>query len=490
MNVSTPDWVKDAIFYQIFPDRFDRDPDDISAGPACKGTTFQPWGTPPTAHGFMGGNLAGVERRLDYLSELGVNAIYLNPIFASAANHRYVAHDYYQVDPLLGGNSAFSRLLDAAHSRGIRVILDGVYNHCSRGFFQFHHLLELGNESPYKDWFLVDEWPVNAYAPDEKPNYGAWWGIPSLPKFNTNNPAVREFLWDVATYWLDKGVDGWRLDVPDEIDDDAFWQEFRRRCKAVNPEAYIVGELWKPAQRWLAGDQFDGQMNYMFTRAIFGFLIGRRIDQSLTTPMGYGRIKARNGRSFARELDHLFNELYSPEITLSQLNMLGSHDTPRLMTLTNEDAKTTALAFLCQMTVPGAPNIYYGDEIGMTGRAEPDSRKAFPWNDLQSWNIELLEEVKRLTTIRRRSLALRRGTFSVLYAERQLVVYERRYLNDRAIVAVNAASKAATFTLSSQDEENLWEQPVGAALNDPFIWEQEITVPARTGRVWATHSVE
>lgn len=483
--VITPEWVKDAIFYQIFPDRFAR-AEDVTAGAAGQGVTFQPWGNPPTSHGFQGGNLAGIEARFDYLLDLGINAIYLNPIFASAANHRYIAHDYYQVDPLLGGNAGFARFLDAAHARGIRVVLDGVFNHCSRGLFQFHHLMEVGAESPYADWFHVQEWPLNAYTPGEQPNYSAWWGIASLPKFNTDNPAVREFLWGVATHWLEQGIDGWRLDVPDEINDDEFWREFRRRCKAVNPDAYIVGELWKPAQRWLKGDQFDAQMNYLFTRAILGFLVGGDLDQTQTVPMGYGHVRPLDGRGFGAELDTIFNKLYHPQIVLAQLTMLGSHDTPRLMTLVNEDSATAALAFLCQMTVPGAPNIYYGDEIGMCGRSDPFCRFTFPWDSPETWDVALRDEIRRLTALRHRSAALRRGEFRVLHATSALTVFERAYQGERVVVAINPGRKAAKFKLPAASNMSLHEESVGAALGEALQGDKQMTVPPRSGRVWAT----
>lgn len=245
MPITTPDWVKDAVFYQIFPDRFAR------SKAVAKPTFLEPWDAPPTVHGFKGGDLIGVLEHLDYLQDLGVNAIYFNPIFQSTANHRYHTYDYFRVDPILGGNEAFQRLLDEAHRRGIRIVLDGVFNHASRGFFQFNHLLENGPASPYKDWFIVHSWPLHAYDHQRPPNYAAWWNLHALPKLNTANPAVREFLWDVARYWIEQGIDGWRLDVPNEINDDEFWREFRRRVKEANPEAYIVGEIWGDATRWL-----------------------------------------------------------------------------------------------------------------------------------------------------------------------------------------------------------------------------------------------
>lgn len=262
MVFQTPDWVKDAVFYQIFPDRFaksDRVP---------KPNNLEPWESPPTLYGFKGGDLRGVLEHLDYLQDLGVNAIYFNPIFQSTANHRYHTHDYYRVDPILGGNEAFRDLLDEAHRRGIRIILDGVFNHASRGFFQFNHILENGPASPYLDWFIVKGFPLHAYAARRKPNYEAWWGLRALPKLNTDNPQVREFIMGVAEHWLREGIDGWRLDVPLEIKTPGFWEEFRRRVKAVNPEAYIVAEIWEEAPEWLQGDHFDAVMNYVFTRGL------------------------------------------------------------------------------------------------------------------------------------------------------------------------------------------------------------------------------
>ncbi|MEZ4637334.1 MAG: alpha-amylase family glycosyl hydrolase [Caldilineaceae bacterium] len=243
MSIHTPDWVKNAVFYQIFPDRFARGKDTKP----LPGVTFKVWGTPPEEDGFQGGDLRGIVDKLGYLKDLGITALYLNPIFASASNHRYHTYDYMQVDPLLGGDAAFRYLLDAAHDHDIRVVIDGVFNHASRGFWAFHHILETGGNSPYIDWFIVQDWPLRPYQHDEDNphNYDAWWGLPALPKFNIQNPGVREYLLDVSRHWIEFGADGWRLDVPEEIKDPAFWRQFRTVVKQANPEAYITGEIWR-----------------------------------------------------------------------------------------------------------------------------------------------------------------------------------------------------------------------------------------------------
>ena len=484
MDIITPDWVKDAVFYQIFPDRFAKSYAFGKNNYPMKPSNLQAWGSPPTHHGFQGGDLLGAAEKLDYLIDLGINAIYFNPIFASAANHRYHTHDFFEVDPILGGNRAFEHFLSEAHKRGVRVILDGVFNHASRGFFQFNHLLECGSESPYTDWFHVHSWPVNAYCSDQ-PNYHAWWGIPSLPKFNTDTPDVREFLWTVGTYWLGKGIDGWRLDVPNEIDDDAFWQEFRRRCKAVNSEAYIVAELWGESQRWLQGDQFDGQMNYLFNRAAFGFFLGDNMDQTDTDRCGYGHIATRNGHEFAHDLHNMFNELYDREVVLAQMNMLGSHDTPRTMTVAANDATAVNLMYLCAMTVPGAPNIYYGDEIGMTGRHDPDCRRAFPWHNEEEWNEQLRTDIRRYTALRHQKPALRRGDFSIISATDQVVVYQRRYEGQTAVVAFNVGSEVATITCPEDFPDQLPEQLAKPGRAELFTAGKTIRIKGRNGRVWA-----
>lgn len=481
MEIKTPDWVKDAIFYQIFPDRF------AKSKRLTKPENLQPWDAPPTYHAFKGGDLYGVLEKLDYLTDLGVNAIYFNPIFTSAANHRYHTHDYFSVDPLLGGNKAFLDLLETAHDRGIRIVLDGVLNHASRGFFQFNHLLESGEESPYRDWFHVYGWPLNAYQENVRPNYAAWWGLHALPKFNTENPHVREFLWEVAVHWLEMGIDGWRLDVPAEIDDDAFWQEFRRRCKAVNPEAYLVGELWHDAGRWLQGDQFDAQMNYPFMRAALGFFGGHNLNQTDTVHTGLGYIEACDGPQFAQVLNDLHHK-YDVEIVQAQMNMLGSHDTPRLMTIANNDLSSVQLMFLCQMTIAGAPNIYYGDEIAMTGNRDPDSRKGFPWDDRESWNTDLLQTVRRYIDLRHRLIALRRGDFQILHAVQQLVVYSRRYDGQRAVIALNADHDEHTFTLENELAGSL-ESVLGSGVA-PLRPGKEMTLEPRTGYVWVSGEQE
>ena len=432
MQITTPEWVKDAVFYQIFPDRFAR------SERVAKPSNLEPWDSPPTRLGFKGGDLLGVAERLDYLQALGVTALYLNPIFQSAANHRYHTHDYYRVDPLLGGNQALRELLDAAHARGMRIVLDGVFNHASRGFYQFHHALENGAASPYLDWFYLDEQRLRAGGcldayPDpqkarhlqsggrslEELGYQAWWDLPALPKFNTHTEAVRRFLFDVARHWIEFGIDGWRLDVPEEIDYAGFWQEFRRVVKAADPQAYIVGEIWFDANRWLQGDQFDAVMNYIFNRACLGFCGGERLDTA-QRPGGYA-LERLSATRFADAVDHLLG-LYDWEVTLVQLNLLSSHDMPRFLTLVQGDREALKLATLFQMTFPGAPCVYYGDEIGMEGQDDPDCRRAFPWDEAR-WDHDLLATFRRATQLRHAHPALRRGRYVRLHADDAHGVY-------------------------------------------------------------------
>lgn len=387
MKNTAPAWVKDAIFYQIFPDRFCKSNKYRTAG------KFVPWDTTPNRENMYGGNLAGITDKLTYIKSLGVNAIYLCPIFKSNSNHRYHTVDYFEIDPVLGTLKDFDKLVAKAHQLGLRIILDGVFNHCSRGFFQFNSLMELGEESPYRDWFHVHSWPIKAYS--AKANYDCWWNYPALPKFNTDNPEVREFLFSVGEYWMKRGIDGWRLDVPNEINDDSFWQEFRRRIKKINREAYIVGEIWDEPSRWLQGDQFDGVMNYPFRKATLAYLF----DESPISLQEYFR---------------RLQEAFPINRFGVQLNLLGSHDTTRIASLPCSNIEREKLAYTLLFFMPGAPCLYYGDEIGMLGGKDPDNRRTFPWNMLpQGRKHPIFVHLKELTALRTKEPALRQGALDI-----------------------------------------------------------------------------
>lgn len=436
--MTTPYWVQDAIFYQIFPDRFangdpDNDPPNVQA-----------WGSPPTIWDFQGGDLRGIIQRLDYLLDLGINAIYLNPIFHSTSTHRYNTRDYYIIDPKLGSLADFRALLDAAHRNGIRILLDGVFNHCGRGFFAFADLLENGENSPYKDWFHTKHFPLDAYTPGEAENYLAWWKFKSLPKFNTANPQVRKYIFDVARYWIEQGIDGWRLDVPNEIDDDSFWEEFHLAVKSVNRDAYLLGEIWTPDPRWANDKHFDGLMNYPVRDALLRLLYAGTLDMP----------------HFVEKVEGLL-KTYPRENVYAMYVPLGSHDTERLFTKVERSAEKTKLAFLFQFAYPGAPAIYYGDEIGLEGEKDPDCRRAFPW-DQKDWNVELRHWVKTLIALRKQHPALRRGDFQRLFMDDSngRYVFARTLGEEKIVVALNAGPHVQkvdvpTTSLGWQDGRSL-----------------------------------
>jgi neopullulanase len=490
---SAPDWVRDAVFYQIFPDRF------ASSVRVPKPGTLERWDAPPTSNGFKGGDLLGIAEHLDELRELGITALYLNPVFASASNHRYHTYDYELVDPLLGGDAALRELLDEAHKRGMRVILDGVFNHAGRGFWPFNHVLENGAASPYRDWFCLDAevlsgrrgltaYPGRAeveaierlqaagggdagaagsdsWSPPATPSqrvlgYQAWWDLPALPKLNHSNPVVREYIYGVAERWMRFGIDGWRLDVPEEIAEPGFWEEFRRRCLAINPDAYLVGEIWNPAQTWLAGDGREGRetgrgrfhavMNYPLAEAILSFIGAGRLDEALVaTTHEYSRhVRAIDGPEFGRQLAEIM-ATYSPEVTSLQLNLLDSHDTPRFLSLAGGDAGALRLATLIQMTLPGAPCIYYGDEVGVTGREDPDCRRAYPWDPARQ-DRGLRDFVGGLIALRHANPVLRRGRFELLAAEGSAVAYRLFDVEGSAGAGSPAGSQAVDSSPSGE----------------------------------------
>lgn len=447
MGIQTPEWVKHAVFYQIFPDRFAR-----SSQPYKRlgvSTAWEAWEAVPTLQGYKGGDLWGVLERLDYLQALGINAIYFTPIFQSASNHRYHTHDYYQVDPLLGGTPAFMALLEAAHARNMKVVLDGVFNHASRGFFFFHDILENGPYSPWVDWFQIQDWPLSAYQGDLPANYVGWGGNRALPVFNHDNPEVREYLMEIGEYWIKQSIDGWRLDVPFEIQTAGFWQEFRDRIKAINPEAYIVGEVWGDSRQWLDGTQFDGVMNYLFAGPTIAFAAGDRVDRSQVQDRDYQPYPPLFAQEYAQKIQDLL-QLYPWEIQLTQLNLLASHDTARLFTIAGGDHASVELATLLLLTFPGAPSIYYGDEVELPGALDPDSRRGFPLE--AEWNQEILACHRQLIELRHRYQALRTGNYQVLHAQGGLYIFARSLAAERLIVAVNAATTSATATLTIPED--------------------------------------
>jgi glycosidase len=463
-----PAWVKDAVFYQIFPDRFAKS-DRLE-----KPSNLQEWGATPTRYGFMGGDLLGIAEHLDYLTDLGINALYLNPIFVSGANHRYHTDDYYVVDPLLGGNAALDELIENAHAADVRIVLDGVFNHVGRGFHQFHSIVENDGESPYLDWFTIDELPLNPYGKGPA-NYLSWWNLKPLPRLDTDNPVVREYIMQVAEHWLRKGIDGWRLDVPDEITAKGFWEEFRQRVRAVNPEAYIVGEIWEDSSEYIVGGtRFDATMNYLLAVDIISFAAGKMIDRRRLSPNpAYKSVKPLDAPGFARRIDKAL-ERYPMESHLANLNLLESHDTPRLITSASGDRDSLILGTLLTMTFPGAPCVYYGSEVGTAGSFDPDCRRAFPWDETE-WDAVLLTAHRELIALRHAHPALRGPNYETVSAAGHLYVF-RRWANDEdLLIAVNAGSTAATAA-TGEDLDLLWGK--GTAVDG------SITVPGRSGAVW------
>lgn len=482
--IKTPDWVKNAVFYQIFPDRLAKSEANLKG--QWQASAYEGWNAPPTYQGYKGGNLWGVIDKLDYLKDLGINAIYFTPIFQSASNHRYHTHDYYQVDPMLGGNVAFDALIKAAHSKDIKVVLDGVFNHASRGFFFFNDILENGPHSPWLDWFKVIDWPLSAYDGSKPANYEAWVGNRSLPEFNHDNPQVKEYIMQIAEYWLHQGIDGWRLDVPNEVETPGFWQEFRDRVKAVNPEAYIVGEIWGEASPWLDGTQFDGVMNYRFTEAAIAFVAGENYIPE------YCQHELRpyppiSGTEYAVKIDALL-KLHDWEIQLTQLNLLDSHDTPRLLTAVGEDKSSFMLATVLLMTFPGAPSIFYGDEVGLTGGKDPDCRRVFP--EPENWDVEVLKAYKQLIALRHQYASLRTGIYQNLYADQSVYVFARILEDQEIVVAVNTANEQANASFSVTE---LTSQPDNLVYGSGRLTWQDtaktkqlnITIPGRSSMIIA-----
>ncbi len=463
-----PAWVKDSVFYQIFPDRFangdtENDPSNV-----------QVWGSPPDPIHFQGGDLVGIEQKLDYLQDLGVNAIYLNPIFLSPSTHRYNTVDYFRIDPKLGTLEDFRRLLKKAHQRGMRLILDGVFNHCGRGFFAFNDLLENGKNSPYLDWFHVRGFPLNAYSRGKATRYEAWWGFKSLPKLNTQNPAVRRYIFDVARYWIEEGIDGWRLDVPNEIDDDDFWAEFRHVVKSANPNAYLVGEIWDLLPRWVNDSHFDGVMHYPLRSAILDVLRG----------------KTGINDFYTRLLQ--IEQTYGQDSLFGMYLLLGSHDTERVKTLLNGDARKLRLAYLLLFAFPGTPAIYYGDEIGMEGGKDPDCRGAFPWDDTR-WDHSLRQWIQKLIKIRRATPTLRRGNWKLLEPTQcdGVVRMIRDGGGEQVLVLANLNPEPCRLTIPAETGNPHLRQNLTNLLGEHFSVEKnhsqwEITLPGLCGGYFST----
>ncbi len=427
--MTVPQWVQDSVFYQIFPDRFH------NGSKANDPVNVQHWGAPPTNNGFAGGDLRGIVDRMYYLTDLGINAIYLNPIFLSPSNHRYNTVDYYKVDPKLGTHSELLTMLDVAHRNNIRVILDGVFNHCGRGFFAFNDILENQSSSAYVNWFHIHKFPVDAYSPGDATTYSGWWKYKSLPKFNTNEPSVRKYILDVARYWIEQGFDGWRLDVPNEIDDDGFWDEFRKVVKNVNNEAYLLGEIWDGNPRWVGESHFDGLMNYPIRTLLIDLLL-QKIEI----------------RDFIKGIEK-WAQKYPMENSRSMLNLLGSHDTERVLTTLKGDLKKLKLAFLFLLTYPGAPSIYYGDEIGLTGGSDPECRKTFPWDE-SVWNTSLRQWVRRLIWLRHDIGAFRRGDLKFINCgSESCLAYSCSEHGKTIVIIMNLSDIQVETTLSVQESE-------------------------------------
>lgn len=392
--ITSPNWAKGVIYYQIFPERFcngnrGNDPE------GCK-----PWGSLPDREHHMGGDLQGIIQKIPYLKELGIECIYLNPIFEGDFNHKYATTDYFKIDSQFGDEETFRELVNICHSYEIKIVLDGVFNHTGVHFGPFQDVLENQEESRYVKWFHINHYPVEP----SHHNYECVGAYKWMPKLDTSNPEVREFILKVMFYWIDNfQIDGWRLDVADEVDP-SVWEEARMRIKEKYPDKILLGETWGYAGKMLRGNQMDSVMNYVFRDAIRDYIAEKTISVT--------QLDSRLNHMLAYYKDETDNLLY---------NLLDSHDTERFLYLCHENKNLLKLAAAFQMLFPGSPAIYYGDEVGMTGDNDPDCRRCMEWGekadqDMRDWYRKLIQ-------LRKDNSCIKSGSFRSIIADEMSNTY-------------------------------------------------------------------
>ena len=470
-NFKTPDWAKGATIYQVFPDRFHRSGKVDLTGKLGPYSVHHYWHEEvdwrPTPEGkvlnndFFGGNFKGITEKMDYIASMGTTILYLNPISKSFSSHRYDTGDYKVPDPMLGTMEDFKEMVDAAHERGIKVILDGVYSHTgsdSRYFNKCNTFEGVGayqsKESPYYNWFTFYNWPDS---------YHAWWNFDTLPTVNKMHPDFIKYIItdedSVIAHWLKTGIDGFRLDVADELPDD-FLKLLYDRVKEINPDAYVLGEVWEDAsnktaygrrRQYFTNAELDSVMNYPFRTAILNFMRG--------WDSGHG----------LKETVMSIVENYPREVWLCNMNLLGTHDTPRILTALVDDFDGSReekarrrlsrnqfdvahdrllMASFLQYTLPGSPSLYYGDEAGMEGYKDPFNRRTYPWGR-EDW--EFLNHFKRLGQLRQHNEALRLGDIEFFQAGDKHIGFTRTYNGKTLRIYCNRSADA-------------WEIPSGKLL--------------------------
>ncbi len=473
-----PDWVYGGVMYQIFPDRFSNGNKDLDREGVVE------WGSKPHRLEHQGGDLYGVINKLDYIQNLGVNILYLNPVFLSSSIHRYDSWDHKKVDPSLGGDKALKELVSKVHEKGMKIILDVSLNHVHPQNFAFQDVIKNGKDSKYAEWFTVYDYPPRLkYRPhnysethkvgwdgDEKqykkyleeitfketdleveviegdgpiiePTFKAWWGVPDMVKVDMTNEGAKDWGLDVVEYWIKEfDIDGWRMDVAKEIDI-SFWKSFRDITKKAKKNVLLISEIFGDTSLWLQGDMFDSTMNYSFREALSDYFASELIST----------------KEFSEELANL-HMMYSFEALLCCQNLLSSHDVSRFLHRANGNTDSLMAAIFVQATFPGIAGIYYGDEIGLNGSNEPSNREAFPWQDEKGWDEDLLSWTTQLMNLKSNNEALKRGSFELLGFQDSAVAYRRSHGKESTICIVNREEKLNNWEipLVSNNIEKIW----------------------------------
>ena len=441
-RIAPPEWVKDTVWYQIFPERFANG--DLTNDPA----KTLPWGSEePTRENFFGGDLQGIIDHLDYLQELGITGLYLCPIFTAHSNHKYDTIDYFTIDPHFGDKKTFKRLVDEAHKRGMKVMLDAVFNHLGDFSMQWRDVIEHGQESRFASWFHINEFPVSYTKTDNDEfardlTYEVFANTPHMPKLNTASREVQNYLHEIAAYWIKQfNIDAWRLDVANEIDHH-FWRHFYSLTHYLKPDFYVLGEVWHNAQSWVNQHEFDGAMNYPFTETLSDGIVAKKISLS--------------------EMVSRLNEqlmLYRMPTNQVMLNSMDTHDTARLLTLCQGDKDLTRLTLTMMFLQMGSPCIYYGTEVGLAGGNDPACRACMVW-DKDKQDQKMLAFMKALIKLRKdQQPVLSYGTYAWQVDEEAQVVKLTRQ---------KAATKLCAIF-------NLGEKPYAVAPTGKTLLAQNLT---------------